>query len=92
MAKSWTKGCWRHMIVVLVPSYGVNHQRSHHMVRKCGNEVDRRLHGGTMAMNRSIWRMQSLYVVKIVWNCPHLHHSLSVIRCKAFYLRAPDLN
>jgi hypothetical protein len=89
MAKRWTKTCWRDMLIMLVSSHGIDHQRPHHMIRVSWDEVDWRLHWRTDTMDCSVGRMQSLHIVKIVRHRPHFHHSLSIIRCQPLYFRTP---
>jgi hypothetical protein len=37
-------------------------------------------------MDSSVGRMQSLHIVEIIGDGPHLHHALSVISCQSLYL------
>jgi len=42
-------------------------------------------------MDSAVWRMQSLDIVEVIWDGPHLDHPVAVVCCEALDLRPPIL-
>jgi hypothetical protein len=41
-------------------------------------------------MDSAVWRMQSLDIVEVIWDGPHLDHTVAVVCCEALDLRPPS--
>lgn len=80
-------------MLTTLSSSDIHHQWPPHEVIRiwARTEANRRCHWGTQPMDRAVWGMQGLDVVKVVRHSSHLNHALPVVRCEALDLRPPGI-
>ena len=91
-SKGGTEAGGRKMLIPVASSSNVHHERSHHMIGvRRGAKVHRRCKWCSEAMDRTVWRVKCLNIVKVIGNSPHLDHSVAIVGRQALDLGSPGV-